>query len=194
MAARIDWEALRAEYVSDVKSTYRSLSEKYGASVSSIAARSAGENWRGMRRKRCESVSERIIEERIRSDVESFAKVSSAACALIEQIELALKDKEQFYRYTVSSGEDAGEERISSKMDTRSLKDMAVSLREALEIFRRANRIPTVEQELNYDLAMKRFDLERERILSERDRDCAVQITFDDGIGELYAERSEEAR
>lgn len=187
MAARIDWEALRAEYVSDVKSTYRSLSEKYGASVSSIASRSIGEDWRGLRRKRSEAVSKKIIEARIRSDAESFAQVSSAASALIEQIELALKDKEQFYRYTTASEEDGGE-RISAKMDTRALKDMAVSLREALEIFRRANRIPTVEQELSYELAMKRFELERERLDAERDRDCAVQITFDDEISELYAE------
>lgn len=194
MAAHINWEAVRAEYISDAKSTYRSLGEKYGVSPNAISVRSRGENWREQRRRRSEDVSRKIIEAQTRSDVERFAQVSSAAQSLIDQIELAVNDKDQFYRYIVTSvtpepdGSTVSEksERIFSKMDTKALRELTASLREALEILRRANRIPTVEQQMNYELALKRFEFERERFASGDDR--AVQITFDDELGAMYTE------
>ena len=193
MSEKTDWEAIRAEYISDSKCTYRSLAEKYGVSANAIAVRSRGENWRQMRRERSESISRMIIEKRTQEDVERFLQVSNTAQALVDRIEAAVNDEKQFYRYIVDfcepSFEDALDgkpitqknEAIFSKMDTKSLREMTAALRDALEILRRANRIPTVEQQLQHDAFMARLAFDRERFKAgERDGQM-IQVRFDDG-------------
>ena len=193
MSEKTDWEAIRAEYISDSKCTYRSLAEKYGVSANAIAVRSRGENWRQMRRERSESISRMIIEKRTQEDVERFLQVSNTAQALVDRIEAAVNDEKQFYRYIVDSCEPSFEdaldgkpitkknEAIFSKMDTKSLREMTAALRDALEILRRANRIPTVEQQLQHDAFMARLAFDRERFKAgERDGQM-IQVRFDDG-------------
>ncbi|MBQ9116285.1 MAG: hypothetical protein IJY04_04630 [Clostridia bacterium] len=202
MTEKVNWEEIRAEYVSDSKSTYNSLGEKYGVSASSIAVRSRGENWRELRRKRSESISQMIIERRTQEDVERFMQVSNTASTLVDRIEAAVNDQQQFYRYIVDgrygdsvnyspdpalaeeSGGDGGfqkEERIFAKMDTKALREMTAALRDALEIIRKANRIPTVEHQLQHELAMARLDFDRERFTAAMKDERVVQIRFDDG-------------
>lgn len=192
MSEKTDWEAVRAEYVSDSKCTYRSLAEKYGVSANAIAVRSRGENWRQMRRERSESISRMIIEKRTQEDVERFLQVSNTAQALVDRIEAAVNDDKQFYRYIVDSCdpilgatlEDSPvpqkSEVIFSKMDTKSLREMTAALRDALEILRRANRIPTVEQQLQHDAFMARLSFDRERFASGDRDDKMIQVRFDD--------------
>ena len=195
MVERTDWEAIRAEYISDAKSTYRSLAEKYGVSANAISVRSRGENWRELRRQRSESISNMIIERRTQEDVERFLQVSNTAQALVDRIEAAVGDEKQFYRYIVDSSQvsfedqmDGGDvprktEAIFSKMDTKSLREMTAALRDALEILRRANRIPTVEQQLQHDAFMARLAFDRERFAAGARDDSVVQIRFDDEEG-----------
>lgn len=195
MAEKTDWEAIRAEYISDAKSTYRSLGEKYGVSSNAIAVRSRGENWREQRRQRSENISKLIIERRTQEDVERFMQVSNTAQALIDRIEEAVGDTKQFYRYIVDCSEPSFDdslegdavsvkaERIFGKMDTRSLREMTAALRDALEILRRANRIPTVEQQLQQEVAMARLAFDRERFNSGANDDRTVQVRFDDTDG-----------
>ena len=195
MSEKIDWEAVRAEYVSDSKCTYRSLAEKYGVSANAIAVRSRGENWRQMRRERSESISRMIIEKRTQEDVERFLQVSNTAQALVDRIEAAVNDDKQFYRYIVDSCdpilgatlEDSPvpqkSEVIFSKMDTKSLREMTAALRDALEILRRANRIPTVEQQLQHDAFMARLAFDRERFAAGERDDKMIQVRFDDENG-----------
>ena len=74
-------------------------------------------------------------------------------------------------------------EAIFSKMDTKSLREMTAALRDALEILRRANRIPTVEQQLQHDAFMARLAFDRERFAAGARDDSVVQIRFDDEEG-----------
>lgn len=192
MSEKTDWEAIRAEYVSDSKCTYRSLAEKYGVSANAIAVRSRGENWRQMRRERSESISRMIIEKRTQEDVERFLQVSNTAQSLVDRIEAAVNDEKQFYRYIVDSYEPSfddaldGEpipkksEAVFSKMDTKALREMTAALRDALEILRRANRIPTVEHQLQHDAFMARLAFDRERFAAGERDDRMIQIRFDD--------------
>ena len=193
MVERTDWEAIRAEYISDAKSTYRSLAEKYGVSANAISVRSRGENWRELRRQRSENISNMIIERRTQEDVERFLQVSNTAQALVDRIEAAVGDEKQFYRYIVDSSQVSFEdqmeggdvsrktEAVFSKMDTKSLREMTAALRDALEILRRANRIPTVEQQLQHDAFMARLAFDRERYAAEKDGDRVIQLRFEDG-------------
>jgi len=195
MSEKTDWEAIRAEYISDSKCTYRSLAEKYGVSANAIAVRSRGENWRQQRRERSESISRLIIEKRTQEDVERFLQVSNTAQALVDRIEAAVNDDKQFYRYTVDSCEPSFDdaldgkpisqksEAIFSKMDTKSLREMTAALRDALEILRRANRIPTVEQQLQHDAFMARLAFDRERFAAGERDDRMIQVRFDDEEG-----------
>ncbi|MBR2460908.1 MAG: hypothetical protein IKB34_06740 [Clostridia bacterium] len=199
MTEKINWEEIRAEYISDTSSTYSSLGKKYGVSANAIAVRSRGENWREQRRQRSDAISRMIIERRTQEDVERFMQVSNTARILVDRIEAAVKDEQQFYRYIVDGAEPGFElpeddgltvqktERIFSKMDTRSLREITVALRDALEILRKANRIPTVGEQLQHDAAMARLDFDRERFNAAINNDSVVQIHFDDG-GEGYAE------
>ena len=192
MSEKTDWEAIRAEYISDSKCTYRSLAEKYGVSANAIAVRSRGENWRQQRRDRSESISRILIEKRTQEDVERFLQVSHTAQALVDRIEEAVSDEKQFYRYIVDSSEPSFDElegaclpkkseAIFSKMDTKSLRDMTAALRDALEILRRANRIPTVEQQLQHDAFMARLAFDRERYAAGDGDDRVIQLRFEDG-------------
>ena len=192
MSEKTDWEAIRAEYISDSKCTYRSLAEKYRVSANAIAVRSRGENWRQQRRDRSETISRLLIEKRTQDDVERFLQVSATAQALVDRIEAAVKDEKQFYRYIVDGqqltfdgleSEDAvpqKTEAIFSKMDTKALREMTAALRDALEILRRANRIPTVEQQLQHDAFMERLKFDRERFAAGQREDGVIQIRFDD--------------
>ena len=199
MSEKTDWEAIRAEYISDSKCTYRSLAEKYGVSANAIAVRSRGENWRQQRRDRSESISRMIIEKRTQEDVERFLQVSNTAQALVDRIEAAVNDEKQFYRYIVDSCEPSFDESLDgkplpmkseavfSKMDTKSLREMTAALRDALEILRRANRIPTVEQQLQHDAFMARLAFDRERFAAGERDDRMIQVRFDDEDGENFS-------
>ena len=199
MSEKTDWEAIRAEYISDSKSTYRSLAEKYGVSANAIAVRSRGENWRQQRRDRSESISRMIIEKRTQEDVQRFLQVSNTAQVLVDRIEAAVNDEKQFYRYIVDACEPTFDdaldgapvpqksEAVFSKMDTKSLREMTAALRDALEILRRANRIPTVEQELQHNAFMARLAFDRERFAAGERDDRMIQVRFDDADGENFS-------
>ena len=199
MSEKTDWEAIRAEYISDSKSTYRSLAEKYGVSANAIAVRSRGENWRQQRRDRSESISRMIIEKRTQEDVQRFLQVSNTAQVLVDRIEAAVNDEKQFYRYIVDACEPSFDdaldgspipqksEAVFSKMDTKSLREMTAALRDALEILRRANRIPTVEQELQHNAFMARLAFDRERFAAGERDDRMIQVRFDDADGENFS-------
>ena len=46
MSEKTDWEAIRAEYISDSKCTYRSLAEKYGVSEAYLVKKANKEHWK----------------------------------------------------------------------------------------------------------------------------------------------------
>lgn len=68
--AKIDWAAIKAEYISTTVST-RVLAEKYGASASSLMKRAASEKWSAERKKQGSKIEEKVkkkVASKIASD------------------------------------------------------------------------------------------------------------------------------
>jgi len=97
-----NWAIIQAEYIS-TQTSYRELAEKYSIPFRTITDRGARENWGDLRKTYRETVVNTTV-KKMASRASSRAinkllKLQSAADNLVEAIDRALQDTEQFYRH-----------------------------------------------------------------------------------------------
>lgn len=89
---RIDWNALRIEYISGGES-FRTLAEKHGISKDIIARRAKAENWKDSRAE----VSDRAAAKVIQNTADAIADNASIAQDIKKRLLLRLKRIEEKY-------------------------------------------------------------------------------------------------
>ena len=108
--AKTNWEKIKQEYITDITTTYKGLSEKYGVGFSALQKQAKKENWREERNKYCEKVDKKITDttaEAIAKDYENICekarKELNALMELNTQIRLGFTAKDQWAEKRVST-------------------------------------------------------------------------------------------
>ena len=83
---RIDWNAIRAEYIGGGTS-FRELAQKYGISKDSVARKSKAEGWHKDRKKACDTSATKSIQKVASSAAENAVIAARIQKALLLKIE-----------------------------------------------------------------------------------------------------------
>lgn len=84
---RLDWQKIRADYVSNPQIGYRELSEKYGVSLSTISTHAKRDGWKIEREKLAKKTSTKTANALAEKNAKRIARVSSAADKLLRKLD-----------------------------------------------------------------------------------------------------------
>lgn len=170
----MDWTELKAEYAStDI--SYRKIAEKYEVSFNTLQKVAKSEGWTKARRNYRDKLAKKILQNLSSKMAYECTKkligLQKAADYLADEINSILKDPDQFKRYIIhihnrkadESVSDV-EERIFLKYDTKSIRDLAIALRELTTVIRNVYDIPTAQEKFYMDIAAQRLDLETRKV------------------------------
>ena len=146
-----DWQKIKTEYIS-TKTSYRKLAEKYGVHYKKIADMGKKENWEKLRSQVAHKVPTKTVSRVSTAQADSASKLMSAANELLGKTEAMLRSINP------------------DDMDTTSLKDISVVLKNAKEILMIKSQKDLEEQDAR--IAKLRKDAERE----EQNHDVTITI------------------
>lgn len=74
-----DWAKIKAEYIRDQSSSYRSLAKKYGLTKDAICNRAKAEGWIALRRQRIDKTATAVVDACATKEAEKAIKIYEAA-------------------------------------------------------------------------------------------------------------------
>lgn len=182
---KIDWEAIKTEYVtSDI--SQRALIEKYKVNNVDLAKHSKNEKWVEERKKYKAKATSKAIAKSCNKRANELAGVLDAAFNIRDTIVSATKDPDQFNRYLVQygSGKDFDtEERLYNKVDTKAIREMTQALKAVEDLIRSIGNIPT-------EAELQRRQIEKEKW--EREKAEANKTESNDHLGVILIPEIEE--
>jgi len=188
---KIDWEKIKTEYITSNKSI-RALADKYGVNACTIAKHSKSEGWCKSRQQYANKVHTKVIQKTATKQANIMVKELDCLTLLEKHLNTALKDADQFNRFIVNVGLDGAfdsEERVFQKVDMRSLKDAAQTLKLLEQMKRSMNGILTPEQSEQLALAREKLELDKQRAAADADQqDHEVIVRFADDDAEGWAD------
>ena len=129
---------IKIEYISDSKTSYRKLAEKYNYPFKKISTIGKKEKWGQLRVQFGDKVFKKTMNRISTEKADEYSRVIESANRLIGVIERSLDDPKQFNRYVVTENF-AAVEKVFKKADTRALKEMTASLKELAAVVGYAN-------------------------------------------------------
>lgn len=197
MAKKVDWRKMKAEYASNLTVTHRSLAEKYGVSSTIVSKRAAEENWSQARKDYSEKVVQQMLQASAGATAQVLARFSAAADKALTEIEKALADPQQFYRYRVEANADERKEtgyeeveRVYKTLNTKALKEVTDTAKGLLDLYRNATGTPEWGTQFSAITSYLKLENEREKLAFERGKAAAEGTTdelivrFEDANGE----------
>lgn len=96
----MDWEKIKIEYITDPRTSYRSLASKYGVSMTQICNRSKAEGWIALRKQYLSDLETKTLDTLKDQQVAQMTKVKDTAYALLGKLQKAVDsvDSEQLVR------------------------------------------------------------------------------------------------
>ena len=125
---------IRIEYISDPKTSYRKLAEKYDYPVKKISAVGKKENWKQLRVQLGDKILKKTINRISTEKSDDLAKVIKSTNKLLKHIDKALDVDDQFDEVFIMKG--TGETIKLNKADTKAINNMANALRSVFEILK----------------------------------------------------------
>lgn len=185
MRRKIDWDAIKTEYVTtDI--SIKKLQKKYGISLGALTKHSTSEGWVKAKKDYRTKAVTKAVTKSCNKRANELAGVLNSSYKIRDTIENALNDPEQFNRYVVQYGSGKGEfdteERVYQKVDTKAIKEMTQALKAIEGLIRSLNNIPTEAEMQRLQLERERFEMEKEKWEREKAEQSAaheVRITFD---------------
>lgn len=163
MASGINWDAIRAEYVTGTMSQ-AVLCKKHGVSARQIAEHARLENWVRQRKEYRRKTTEKAIRKASDKDAAVLQSLLRSVSRLSRQMEKGLSDDEQLFRHLVMVGGEGKpmdtEERIYKKMDAAALRQTAGAIKELTAAARDLLGERSAQQEEEYQLALRKIALE----------------------------------
>ena len=163
MASGINWDAIRAEYVTGTMSQ-AVLCKKYGVSARQIAEHARLENWVRQRKEYRRKTTEKAIRKASDKDAAVLQSLLRSVSRLSRQMEKGLSDDEQLFRHLVMVGGEGEpmdtEERIYKKMDAAALRQTAGAIKELTAAARDLLGVRSAQQEEEYQLELRKMALE----------------------------------
>lgn len=125
---------IRIEYISDPKTSYRKLAEKYDYPVKKISAAGKKENWKQLRVQLGDKILKKTINRISTEKSDDLAKVIKSTNKLLKHIDKALDVDDQFDEIFIMK--ETGETVKLNKADTKAINNMANALRSVFEILK----------------------------------------------------------
>ena len=82
----VDWKKIKHEYITDITTSYRSLSKKYGVTRDQICNRSKAEGWIARRQQYFDETSTAMLEAKASQDVSNAVAIQRVASELVKKI------------------------------------------------------------------------------------------------------------
>lgn len=172
-----NWHKLKLEYMRG-SITLRELARKHHISASQVFNISKSEGWVKAR----DEYQRQIVAEGLArvqdKDADKIARMVTSADKMVDHIEKALSDQEQFQKYLVNDVEldDDGNpyrqttvERVFTRYDTRAMREMASALKEMTSVIRNVNNIPTEAEAQQMQMAREKHQKEMDKDESSKD-------------------------
>jgi hypothetical protein len=90
---KVDWPALRQEYIGDPASTYRSLASKHRISFKTISWHGRKERWRMERANYSDRVGEKLVTKTVSRSVETIAGINQRHLQRSAELRAMLNDR-----------------------------------------------------------------------------------------------------
>lgn len=167
-----DWGKIETDYmVNDL--SYRQIAEKYGISESAVARHGKKNGWPEKRQQFASKVHTRALQKiasrRSGREAKALSRVEELLEELLEQLGGALEDKQQLYRHILTTSSRAQTEKVLKKMDTKAVRDIAVTMQTLTETLRTIGGLMTAREEFAVEFEAKKLELERERVSGDTD-------------------------
>ena len=192
--AHVNWEALRAEYMT-TETSLKKLAQKYDVSLSRMEVVSSTEKWVQARRAYRRQIAEKALLENETREVDRLTRLMTTTERAIGVVENALRDPQQFNRYIVKKSErysasgtkgEAGqpamrqweEEQVFNKVDTKALKEMTAVLQELSAMVRDFYDIPTASEREARVLRREQLELQKQRADAGESGVDQIEVVF----------------
>lgn len=120
---------IKTEYISDPKTSYRKLAEKYKYPLKKIAAAGRKEGWGQLRVQVRDKTLKKTINRISTEKADELADVITNANKVLKVIGKAFEDDKQFNRHIVINNK-ITQEKVYKKVDTRALRDITTCLKD----------------------------------------------------------------
>lgn len=195
----VDWSVIKTQYITSAIS-YKKLAEEWGVSTRTLADRACREQWPRLRaeyrNKIVFSSVKKVEKKESARAAEQLLKMRKSADRMSDVILRIFNDAEQFHRYIIQKGkggETDSEERLFAKIDTKAIKDLTGAMRDLVMVIRDVNDLPTVQQLQAYQLAVDKFNFEKEKDEKARRIDSELEVIFkpmEEASAEIGAENA----
>lgn len=188
MAKKIDWDAIKTEYItSDI--SINGIVKKYHVHKGDVGKRCKDEGWVKLRKDYKTRAVMKAVTKSCTKRANELSKVLDSSYMIRDKIQDALKDPEQFNRWLVQYGTGKGvydtEERVYQKLDTKAIKEMTGALKAVEGLIRSLNNIPTEAEMQRLKIERERFEIEKERWEQEKaeaNQAHEVRVVFEDDL------------
>lgn len=151
----LDWDAIKAEYVS-TEMSYRDIAEKYGAALRTVYNYAKRDGWQIARMHHRGAKNAAFLQEVATDDARdgatAFTKMRDAADKMVE-IVTAMVD---------------GREAVNS---VRAVKDMTAAMRDMVALLRNLYDLPTAQERSAMEIAAERLKLEQRKAGADEEDD-----------------------
>lgn len=148
--SKINWKDVEAEYVSSELS-YRDIAEKYKISASRVSAVGKKQGWVKKRNDYRANVAQVTLHNARTTDIKNKSQklnnLIEAGDKLCEEINKALKDPSQLYRQILRNANGADSVKVTKKLDTKALRDIASTISTMNETIRALNDLTDDEDD-----------------------------------------------
>lgn len=187
---RHDWAAIKHEYVTDPDATLRKVAAKYGVRYSTIANKSKAEGWFATRKEYQSKLVSQAISQTGISQAKELAKSLDYLHSISNQVGEMLDDKDQFKKHFLQDETLAVKETITTKYDTKAMKDSLQMVKMIEDLSRSLLDIQRLEALQKHELDLARLQLERERFEFEKQK---AEFTKPDSSNVIRIEGFEES-
>ena len=153
MAAAVDWQAIRTEYIT-TNTSYRKLGEKYGIHYKAVSDRGKSEGWVELRSQHRSKTLTKTLDKISEKQSDKMARIDRLTDKLLDKLEQAINELDlQLYKHTEKEKiieynnpqrpdkptretvhEDEKLLEVKSIVDRQGLKQIASALRDVKEV------------------------------------------------------------
>ncbi len=87
-----DWTKIKTEYITDSKSSYRKIAEKYGVSFNTLQCRAKKEGWADLKRQAQDKITKKTIDKDIEKKVDRATRLMDVTDKLLGKVEEAIEE------------------------------------------------------------------------------------------------------
>lgn len=87
-----DWTQIKSEYITDSKSSYRKLAEKYDVPFATLQCRARKEKWAELKKQTQDNIITKTIDKDTEKKVDRMTRLLNVADKVLEKIEVAVDE------------------------------------------------------------------------------------------------------